>query len=150
MLPAVSSGCLSYAIRRSGESFSAARFIPYAGCLPTADLGGYTPSLIIDFVLAFRTSSAALPNLADAGSQFSWIFIGRIRVSKGLVLSFALLFACVTNTAVAQETINYASISGRVSDSTGAIIQGAQVSARQTETNITNTTATEADGRFRF
>ena len=33
--------------------------------------------------------------------------------------------------AHAQETINYASVSGRVTDPQGAVVAGAQVSARQ-------------------
>jgi len=68
------------------------------------------------------------------------------------ISSFALLqfFACVAGVAVAQETINYASISGRVTDPSGAVVEGAQVSARQIDTNITNMTVTENDGRFRF
>ena len=64
--------------------------------------------------------------------------------------AFLQLFACATVITFAQETINYASISGRVTDQSGAVVQGAEVTARQIDTNITNTTATEADGRFRF
>jgi hypothetical protein len=64
--------------------------------------------------------------------------------------AFLQLFACATAITFAQETINYASISGRVTDQSGAVVQGAEVSARQIDTNITNTTPTEADGRFRF
>ena len=52
--------------------------------------------------------------------------------------------------AFAQETVNYASVSGRVTDPQGAVVAGAQVSARQTETNIARTAVTDADGRFRF
>ncbi|HZM96968.1 MAG TPA: TonB-dependent receptor [Vicinamibacterales bacterium] len=52
--------------------------------------------------------------------------------------------------ALAQETINFASVSGRVTDVQGAVIPGAQVSARQTETNITAETVTNSEGRFRF
>ena len=52
--------------------------------------------------------------------------------------------------AHAQETINFASISGRVIDAQGAVIPSARVSARQLETNVTAETATNADGRFRF
>ena len=50
----------------------------------------------------------------------------------------------------AQETINYASVSGRVTDPQGAVVPGAQVSARQTETNVTPETVTDSEGRFRF
>ena len=50
----------------------------------------------------------------------------------------------------AQETINFASVSGRVSDPQGAVVPGAQVSARQTETNVTAETVTDSEGRFRF
>ncbi|HEU4688188.1 MAG TPA: TonB-dependent receptor [Vicinamibacterales bacterium] len=52
--------------------------------------------------------------------------------------------------AHAQETINFASIGGRVIDAQGAVIPSARVSARQIETNVTAETATNADGRFRF
>src|SRR6267154_693417 len=52
--------------------------------------------------------------------------------------------------AAAQETINYASISGRVTDPQGAVVPGAQVTARQTETNVTGETVTDQQGRFRF
>ena len=50
----------------------------------------------------------------------------------------------------AQEAINFASVSGRVTDGQGAVVPGAQVSARQTETNLTAETATNSEGRFRF
>ena len=52
--------------------------------------------------------------------------------------------------AAAQETVNYASISGRVADTSGAVIPGAQISVRNTETNVKATAATDQDGRFRF
>ncbi|HVZ60062.1 MAG TPA: carboxypeptidase regulatory-like domain-containing protein, partial [Terriglobales bacterium] len=51
---------------------------------------------------------------------------------------------------LAQESIQYGSISGQVTDSTGALVKGAQVTARQTETNFTVTSATSNDGRFRL
>jgi hypothetical protein len=50
----------------------------------------------------------------------------------------------------AQETINQATISGRVFDPQGAAVPGAMVTVRQTETNVMVETRTEADGRFRF
>jgi len=52
--------------------------------------------------------------------------------------------------ACAQETVNYASLSGRVTDPQGAVIPGAHVGARQTETNVTAETVTDSEGRFRF
>src|SRR5438105_1013063 len=52
--------------------------------------------------------------------------------------------------AAAQETLNFASIGGRVIDPTMAVVPGAQVTARQIDTNITAETTTAADGRFRF
>lgn len=50
----------------------------------------------------------------------------------------------------AQETINNASISGRVTDPSGAAVSGASVEARQIETNLNTTSNTDSDGRFRF
>jgi hypothetical protein len=52
--------------------------------------------------------------------------------------------------AAAQETVNYASVSGRVTDQQGAAVLGAQVTARQTETNVAREAFTDAEGRFRF
>lgn len=61
-----------------------------------------------------------------------------------------LVIACVARSGSAQETINNGSISGRVTDATGAVIEDALVTARQTETNLTSTTRTDHEGRFRF
>jgi hypothetical protein len=52
--------------------------------------------------------------------------------------------------AAAQEAINFASVSGRVTDPSLAVVPGALVTARQTDTNVTAETTTGADGRFRF
>ena len=52
--------------------------------------------------------------------------------------------------AAAQESIQYGSISGRVEDASGAVVQNARVSSRQKDTNITSTLLTDKDGRFRF
>jgi hypothetical protein len=69
-------------------------------------------------------------------------------------LFIGLFMACsamaVGRHAQAQETINQATIAGRVLDAQGATIPGATVSVRQTETNVTVHAVTEADGRFRF
>ncbi len=52
--------------------------------------------------------------------------------------------------AWAQETINSASVSGRVTDPQNAPVPGAVVTARATETNVTAEATTDKDGRFRF
>ena len=61
-----------------------------------------------------------------------------------------IVFIISSATAVAQQSVNYASLTGRVTDPTGAVIMGARVTARQIETNITNATTTDGEGRFRF
>jgi len=68
-------------------------------------------------------------------------------------IRIALLAACAIATALeagAQETVNYASVSGRVTDPSGAVIPGAQVTARQIDTNLTGEATTDVEGRFRF
>jgi hypothetical protein len=68
-------------------------------------------------------------------------------------MKFAALIACAAVAicgAWAQESINYASVSGRVTDATGAVVQGAQVTARHEGTNLTSAGTTDRDGRFRF
>ncbi|HEY7209658.1 MAG TPA: TonB-dependent receptor [Bryobacteraceae bacterium] len=52
--------------------------------------------------------------------------------------------------AGAQETVNNASVSGRVTDPSGANVEGAQVTVRHRETNFTRSTKTDQNGRFRF
>ncbi len=58
------------------------------------------------------------------------------------------LAACAVLTA--QESINNASIAGRVTDPSGGAIAAATLTARDTDTNVTVTATTGADGRFRF
>jgi len=68
-------------------------------------------------------------------------------------IRIALLAVCAIAPALeasAQETVNYASVSGRVTDPSGAVVPGAQVTARQTDTNVTAETVTDSEGRFRF
>ena len=52
--------------------------------------------------------------------------------------------------AAAQQSVDYASVGGRVTDQQGAVVPGALVSARQTQTNVTTETVTDSSGRFRF
>jgi hypothetical protein len=62
----------------------------------------------------------------------------------------ALLAMFPAQLARAQETVNSASVSGRVTDPSDAIAPGAEVTVRQTETNLSRTATTDGDGRFRF
>ena len=52
--------------------------------------------------------------------------------------------------AAAQQSVEYASVGGRVVDPSGAVITGAQVVARQADTNLAAHAATDQGGRFRF
>jgi hypothetical protein len=61
-----------------------------------------------------------------------------------------MIIGLAAGIAPAQETVNYASIGGRVTDPTGAVVQGAVVTARQTETNLAGVAKTDREGRFRF
>jgi len=67
-------------------------------------------------------------------------------------LAAIALIACITAVpcAEAQETVNQASISGRVVDPQGAVVPGAHVTARHTQTNLSAETTTDSGGRFRF
>jgi hypothetical protein len=55
-----------------------------------------------------------------------------------------------TSPLLAQETINNASLAGRVTDATGAVVRAATVTARATATGVVSTTTTDAAGRFRY
>jgi outer membrane receptor protein involved in Fe transport len=59
------------------------------------------------------------------------------------------VLACA-HAALAQQAVDYASISGRVTDPIGAVVAGAQLTARHIDTSITVTTITDPGGRFRF
>jgi hypothetical protein len=50
----------------------------------------------------------------------------------------------------AQESVHYASVGGRVTDPSGAVIQGAEVKIRQLDTNQAAAAQTDGEGRFRF
>src|SRR5438128_10102121 len=66
-------------------------------------------------------------------------------------LAFVMCWGIVSpRLVVAQETISSASVSGRVIDAQGAVVPGARVIARHTETNVRTETVTGEEGRFRF
>ncbi|MEO8027964.1 MAG: carboxypeptidase regulatory-like domain-containing protein [Bryobacteraceae bacterium] len=61
-----------------------------------------------------------------------------------------LALMAISCCAFAQEAIQFASVSGRITDPTGAVASGALITIRQLETNITNTASSDRSGRFRF
>ena len=71
-----------------------------------------------------------------------------MRWKLAAVLCAAL--ACARPVVASQQSVDYATVSGRVTDPQGAPVPGAQVTARQTETNVTVQIVTDGAGRFRF
>jgi hypothetical protein len=70
----------------------------------------------------------------------SWL---RCSIALGCVLAFA-------GPLHAQQTVDVASVSGRVVDATGATVPGAQVTAAHLATNVVASAITDQEGRFRF
>ena len=75
---------------------------------------------------------------------------GGIRLPCVQIALLVSMWVLPASAASAQETVNYASVSGRITDPQGAVVAGAHVTARQTETNIAREAMTDAEGRFRF
>jgi hypothetical protein len=78
---------------------------------------------------------------------------GDLMMVRGVICAAAIACSCVVmsaGVARAQETVNYASLSGRVTDGQGGVVPGAEVRARNVETNVSAETTTDAMGRFRF
>jgi hypothetical protein len=71
-------------------------------------------------------------------------------VSKRRSLLFLISILLTSCALSAQQTINNASLSGRVTDQSGSVVQRATVQAIQTTTGLAHTTETDSDGRFRF
>jgi outer membrane receptor protein involved in Fe transport len=67
--------------------------------------------------------------------------------AMGLFLCFAALTAPI---APAQQTVNYAALMGLTTDPSGLAVEGAEVRARQVDTNISVATKTDREGRYRF
>ena len=71
-------------------------------------------------------------------------------VSRWCGLALALCVFISPPSVLAQETVNTASVSGRVTDPQGAVVPGALVTARATDTNVVRETVTDHEGRFRL
>ena len=65
-------------------------------------------------------------------------------------LIVAGLGLALAHDAVAQQSVDVGSVSGRVSDTSGGAIPHATVTARHLGTNVTATTVADPEGRFRF
>jgi carboxypeptidase family protein/TonB-dependent receptor-like protein len=66
----------------------------------------------------------------------------------GAVILFAFLASA--DRVSAQQTVTSASLSGRVTDASGALVTDAVLTATNLETNQARTAKTDYDGRFRF
>src|SRR5689334_6504494 len=71
-----------------------------------------------------------------------------MKLIRGLAIACCAVLAA--SAARAQETINHASLGGRVLDPQGAVVPGARVYATQVDTDVTTETTTDESGRFRF
>jgi hypothetical protein len=71
-------------------------------------------------------------------------------VSLSAALLLCLLFCLMPHPSTAQETLTTATISGRITDPSGAVMPNAEVDATQLATNQTKSTHTDSQGRFRF
>lgn len=75
--------------------------------------------------------------------------MSRLGIKLQSVPLILVLFPCAPRTQ-AQETLTTASITGRITDPTGAMVPNAQVTATQLATNQIKTAHTDAQGRFRL
>src|SRR5262245_28571377 len=73
-----------------------------------------------------------------------------MEIMRGIWITTVLLVSLFLVTAgFAQEGIN-AALAGTVSDPTGALIPGVEVTAKNTATGVTSTTVTNESGTYRF
>jgi hypothetical protein len=76
---------------------------------------------------------------------------GRRSATPLLAALFLVLLSPFVSLMIhAQETVNNASLTGRISDASGAVVANATVTARETATNTTHTATSNTNGRFRF
>lgn len=71
-------------------------------------------------------------------------------VSRISLILLMVIWVWSPRAAGAQETVNTASIAGRVTDAMGGVVVGAKVEARHLETNVVSGAETGNDGRFRL
>ena len=66
------------------------------------------------------------------------------------VVVFLCAMGAGTLSVDAQQSIDLASVSGRVTDPSGAVVPGAQITVRHTQTNLSSTAVSDQEGRFRL
>jgi hypothetical protein len=66
------------------------------------------------------------------------------------ILAFVGCMLTWAHHGFSQQSIDYASVRGRVVDPSGAAVPGASVTVRHTATDVTASTVTDREGRFRF
>ena len=76
------------------------------------------------------------------------MLFNRDRIARGAILLVLVFMGA--STGLAQQSVTFATLSGRVVDQNGAVIQNAQVATLQLETNTLSRTKTDSEGRFRF
>ncbi len=64
-------------------------------------------------------------------------------------LCSALIFLCA-GLALGQQNVTSASLTGSIQDAQGAVVNGANVTAKNLETNQQTTTTSDGEGRYRF
>ena len=70
-----------------------------------------------------------------------------MKLASGLVLFFALLFNCLPGYA---QSINSGTVTGTVTDQSGAVVSGAKVVLRNAITGYEQSATTDETGSFRF
>ena len=66
-----------------------------------------------------------------------------------VLLSSALLFLC-SGFVLAQQNVTSAALTGLIQDGSGAVVNGANVTAKNLETNQQTTATSDNEGRYRF
>jgi hypothetical protein len=98
-------------------------------------------------LLAFRIEFPVIPRRQSVNSRFALGFLLRKCFLTPLSGFLTIVFlATCGHLAFGQQTLG--SINGNVTDSSGAVIQGAQVKARAVATNLEVAATTKADGSF--
>src|SRR5689334_1286218 len=67
-----------------------------------------------------------------------------------LVLSLALLLACLSTSNLFAQATASATLQGTVMDKSGAVVPGAEVKVTQKETGLVRTATTSSAGLYRF